>query len=73
MAVTASRSAFRGRTTRGRLGLALSARDPQPLYQVIIAVSLLASIWYIVSNTVTNLRKQNIASGFGFWDTTYRL
>lgn len=32
----------------------------------IIMVGLLA--WYLISNTLTNLEKQNIASGFGFMD-----
>ena len=37
-------------------------------YQVltVLMVGLLA--WYLVSNTLTNLEKQNIASGFGFLD-----
>jgi general L-amino acid transport system permease protein len=38
--------------------------------QAIIIVTLAALIWMVVSNTITNLRKQNIASGFGFWDNT---
>lgn len=37
-------------------------------YQIltVLMVGLLA--WYLVSNTLTNLEKQNIASGFGFLD-----
>ncbi len=38
------------------------------IYQIIIVVVLAAFFWMIVTNTITNLRKQNIASGFGFWD-----
>jgi general L-amino acid transport system permease protein len=29
-----------------------------------------ALAWMVVSNTIHNLRKQNIASGFGFWNNT---
>lgn len=46
---------------------------PEPrriLYQIILCLTLGSLIWYVVSNTMTNLSKQNIASGFGFWDTT---
>lgn len=38
------------------------------IYQIIIVVVLAAFFWMIISNTLINLRKQNIASGFGFWD-----
>jgi general L-amino acid transport system permease protein len=42
----------------------------QVLYQILIVLALGALAWMVVSNTITNLRKQNIASGFGFWDNT---
>jgi general L-amino acid transport system permease protein len=42
----------------------------EALYQIVIVVAIAALLYMIVTNTVTNLRKQNIASGFGFWDTT---
>ncbi|MFV0299044.1 MAG: amino acid ABC transporter permease, partial [Hyphomicrobiaceae bacterium] len=29
-----------------------------------------ALVWMVVSNTISNLQKQNIASGFGFWNRT---
>jgi len=38
------------------------------IYQIIIVVVLAAFFWMIVTNTINNLQKQNIASGFGFWD-----
>ncbi|MGE0698967.1 MAG: amino acid ABC transporter permease [Hyphomicrobiaceae bacterium] len=38
--------------------------------QIIIVLVLGALTWMVVSNTIYNLRKQNIASGFGFWDNT---
>jgi general L-amino acid transport system permease protein len=42
----------------------------QFLWQGILLVVLLALFWMMISNAQTNLRKQNIASGFGFWDRT---
>ena len=42
----------------------------QVVYQVVLIVGLSSFVWMIVSNTIDNLRKQNIASGFGFWDST---
>ncbi|MFM9939656.1 MAG: amino acid ABC transporter permease [Hyphomicrobiaceae bacterium] len=40
----------------------------EAIYQVIIVVALVALFWMFISNTLTNLKKQNIASGFGFWN-----
>lgn len=40
----------------------------EAVYQIIIVVALALLFWMIVSNTIANLKKQNIASGFGFWD-----
>jgi general L-amino acid transport system permease protein len=42
----------------------------QVLFQIILVVALAALFWMIISNTAANLRRQNIASGFGFWNTT---
>jgi len=42
----------------------------QVLFQIVLIVALVALFWMIVSNTAANLRRQNIASGFGFWNTT---
>lgn len=42
----------------------------QIIYQVLIVIILGYLVWSAVSNTITNLRKQNIASGFGFWNNT---
>jgi general L-amino acid transport system permease protein len=42
----------------------------QVLFQVILVVALAALFWMIISNTAANLKRQNIASGFGFWNTT---
>lgn len=35
-------------------------------YQVIVFVAVVGSIYWIVGNTITNLQRANIASGFGF-------
>jgi len=42
----------------------------QVIYQVILIVAVVFFIWAIASNVAENLRRQNIASGFGFWDRT---
>jgi general L-amino acid transport system permease protein len=42
----------------------------QVLFQIILVIALAALFWMIISNTAANLRRQNIASGFGFWNTT---
>ena len=42
----------------------------QAIYQVILVVAVVFFTWEIVSNVSENLRRQNIASGFGFWDRT---
>ncbi|CAK0753605.1 putative ABC transporter membrane subunit YhdX [uncultured Gammaproteobacteria bacterium] len=36
------------------------------LYQALVAAAVAGAIWYLVSNTLDNLARQNIASGFGF-------
>ena len=35
-------------------------------YQVLTVVILAAFVWVIVTNTITNLQRSNISSGFGF-------
>ena len=35
-------------------------------YQVVIFIGLTAFVWWIVGNTIDNLQRQNIASGFDF-------
>ena len=42
----------------------------QALFQIVLVVALVAVFWMIISNTAANLKRQNIASGFGFWNTT---
>ncbi len=42
----------------------------QAIYQIVLIVALVALFYAIITNTLENLRRQNIASGFGFWDRT---
>jgi general L-amino acid transport system permease protein len=50
-------------------GIALSWSDPKfraIVWQVVILGSIAAVVWYLVSNTATNLAQRRIATGFGF-------
>jgi len=58
------------RRTTSPLDLLYRPEVRQVLFQIILVVALGALFWMIISNTATNLKRQNIASGFGFWDTT---
>ncbi|MFO1351990.1 MAG: amino acid ABC transporter permease [Gammaproteobacteria bacterium] len=40
------------------------------LFQLLLLVGVIGFGWYIFDNTVTNLKKSGIASGFGFLNTT---
>jgi general L-amino acid transport system permease protein len=42
----------------------------QVIYQILLVVALVAFFYTIINNTLENLRRQNIASGFGFWNRT---
>ncbi|MFD1694069.1 amino acid ABC transporter permease [Roseibium aestuarii] len=39
-------------------------------YQIVVVVGLALFFWFIVSNTIHNLQRLNIASGFGFLENT---
>ena len=39
-------------------------------YQVALCAVIVFLVWGAASNAIDNLRKANIASGFGFWDNT---
>src|SRR5215831_13198505 len=43
---------------------------PEVRQVLFLIIALAALFWMIISNTAANLRRQNIASGFGFWNTT---
>jgi general L-amino acid transport system permease protein len=40
------------------------------LFQTLLLILLVALFWMLVSNTAANLKRQNIASGFAFWNAT---
>jgi general L-amino acid transport system permease protein len=40
------------------------------IYQIVLIVAVAVFAWEIASNVAENLRRQNIASGFGFWNRT---
>jgi general L-amino acid transport system permease protein len=42
----------------------------QAIYQIVTVVALVVLFWILVTNTAANLKRQNIASGFGFIDRT---
>jgi general L-amino acid transport system permease protein len=42
----------------------------QAVYQILLVVCLIFAFWTIASNVADNLARQNIASGFGFWNRT---
>ena len=42
----------------------------QAIYQIVTIVALVVLFYILISNTVANLKRQNIASGFGFIDRT---
>jgi general L-amino acid transport system permease protein len=67
MAVTVERP---GNRSGGAGNFLYRAEVRQVLYQVLLVLALAALFWMIVNNTATNLRNQNIASGFGFLDYT---
>jgi general L-amino acid transport system permease protein len=49
----------------------LSLNDPfvrSVVYQVLVVGIVIAVIWYLIQNTVTNLEARKIASGFGFFN-----
>src|SRR5262252_5308647 len=58
------------RRTPSLLDLLYRPEVRQVLFQIILIIALAALFWMIISNTAANLRRQNIASGFGFWNTT---
>jgi general L-amino acid transport system permease protein len=58
------------RRTPSLLDLLYRPEVRQVLFQIVLMVALAALFWMIISNTAANLRRQNIASGFGFWNTT---
>jgi general L-amino acid transport system permease protein len=58
------------RVTHTRAGFFYRVEVRQAIYQIVLVVALALLFYVLVSNTAANLRKQNIASGFGFLDRT---
>ncbi|OYR08944.1 amino acid ABC transporter permease [Brucella grignonensis] len=62
----ASYSATEQRRSGGGTSLLYDPRIRGIFYQVLVFAAVVASIYWIVGNTITNLQRANIASGFGF-------
>jgi general L-amino acid transport system permease protein len=66
MAVIASDRA----RSAGRASFLYRPEVRQAIYQIVTIVALVVLFYILISNTVANLKRQNIASGFGFIDRT---
>src|SRR5262245_18247552 len=69
MEVTGIASRARRRTP-SVLDLRYRPEVRQVRFQIVLIIALAALFWMIISKTAATLRRQNIASGFGFWNTT---
>ncbi len=58
------------RRTTGVLDLLYRPEVRRVVFQALLLAVLAALFWMIVSNAAANLKRQNIASGFGFWSAT---
>lgn len=66
MTIDTRQSPSEGRRANGSL-----LNDPRfrsLIYQLLVVGGVIALGWYLVSNTLENLSRQNIATGFGFMD-----
>ncbi|MGL4405964.1 MAG: amino acid ABC transporter permease, partial [Notoacmeibacter sp.] len=59
-------SAIVERTSPGKASFLNDAKVRGVIYQVLVFASLVAFFWWIIHNTISNLNRLNIASGFGF-------
>lgn len=59
-----------GASSDTRVSLVNDPRVRGIFFQVLLLAVIVFAGWTIVSNTITNLQRQNIASGFGFMDRT---
>ncbi|MBC2884862.1 amino acid ABC transporter permease [Ochrobactrum sp. CM-21-5] len=62
----ASYSATERRRSSGGTSLLYDPRVRGIFYQVVVFAAIVGFIYWIVGNTITNLQRANIASGFGF-------
>ena len=69
MSTTSADPRMSGARQAPRKGLTLSWSDPRfraIFWQVVIVGVIVGGIWYLASNTATNLEQRRIATGFGF-------
>ncbi|MGB3831805.1 MAG: amino acid ABC transporter permease [Mesorhizobium sp.] len=52
--------------TPARVSLIYDPRVRSIVFQLVLIAVLVAGIWWIVENTIENLRRSNISTGFGF-------
>jgi general L-amino acid transport system permease protein len=60
----------RARSSRVQASFLYRPEVRQAIYQAVLVILLAAFFVFLVTNTIENLRRQNIASGFGFIDRT---
>jgi general L-amino acid transport system permease protein len=65
--VTSGRGSVR---TAAQAGFFYRPEVRQAIYQIVTVVALVALFYILITNTATNLKRQNISSGFGFIDRT---
>lgn len=73
MSTTATDPRMSGARRAPPKGLSLSWSDPRfraIVWQVVIVGLLVAGVWYLASNTATNLEERRIATGFDFLGRT---
>jgi general L-amino acid transport system permease protein len=54
------------RDESARVPLIYNPKARAVFFQVVIVAALVAGVWWIVDNTIENLRRSNISTGFGF-------
>jgi len=57
-----------GRPSGSRIVLYNDPRTRSMFFQLLLLAAIVALFWFAYDNTVTNLKKRNIAQGFAFWD-----
>ena len=62
----ASQETIRATASPARASFLNDPRIRGIFFQIVVFVALVAFVWWIVHNTIANLQRANIASGFGF-------
>ncbi len=60
------RTAARPKPQRSLVSYLYQRETREIIFQVLLVVALVSLFWMIISNTATNLKARNIASGYGF-------